>query len=152
METTFDIELRLEEGYRFTVDFGDGIPTLLVDEPPPLGEGAGPNPSRLLAAAVANCLAASALFCLRKARVEVTGMKAHARARLARDLGGRLRVETVAVTLEPEVADAGRLDRCLDLFEDFCIVTQSVRNGFDVEVEVNPASSASSEGAGRRSA
>lgn len=101
MGSTFDIELRLEEGYRFTVDFGDGIPTLLVDEPPPLGEGAGPNPSRLLAAAV---------------------------------------------------ADAGRLDRCLDLFEDFCIVTQSVRNGFDVEVEVNPASSASSEGAGRRSA
>jgi hypothetical protein len=29
--------------------------------------------------------------------------------------------------------------RCLELFEDCCIVTQIVRQGFDNDVEVEPA-------------
>jgi hypothetical protein len=28
--------------------------------------------------------------------------------------------------------------RCLELFEDFCVVTQSVRRGIDAEVAVAP--------------
>ena len=46
----------------------------------------------------------------------------------------------VKVLLEPTVdgVPQARLDRCLELFEDFCVVTQSVREGFDVSVEVNP--------------
>lgn len=34
-------------------------------------------------------------------------------------------------------ADEGRIERCLKLFEDYCVVTQSVRAGLDVSVEVN---------------
>jgi len=48
-------------------------------------QGHGPNASRLLAAAVANCLTASLLFCLRKARVNVHGMRSEATATVARD-------------------------------------------------------------------
>ena len=42
------------------------------------------------------------------------------------------------VKLHPDVAagDVERMSRCLGLFEDFCIVTQSVRDGVDVQVEV----------------
>jgi hypothetical protein len=29
-------------------------------------------------------------------------------------------------------------DRCPELFEDFCVVTQSVRSGMNVEVAVEP--------------
>jgi hypothetical protein len=44
------------------------------------------------------------------------------------------------VLLEPTVdgVPEERLDRCLGLFEDFCVVTQSVREGLDVQVEVKP--------------
>ena len=48
------------------------------------------------------------------------------------------------VVLRPslEGGDASRMSRCLDLFEDFCVVTQSVREGIDVRVAVEPEGSA----------
>jgi organic hydroperoxide reductase OsmC/OhrA len=135
------VELELLDGYRFVVDFDDpALPSLVVDEPPPLGEGTGPNAARLLAAAVANCLSASALFCFRKARVEVTGMRTTATARIDRNADGRARIVGIDVVLHPEVApeQLPRMGRCLELFEDYCVVTQSVRGGVAVDVTVEP--------------
>lgn len=136
----FDISLTLEEDFRFRVDFGlPGVPDVQVDEPEPLGGGEGPNASRLLAAAVGNCLSASALFCLRKAKVAVTDMRTEVHTELVRNEDGRLRIGKIDVRLHPqfEDADQARIARCLDLFEDFCLVTESVRNGIDVDVEVH---------------
>jgi uncharacterized OsmC-like protein len=140
------VTMTLQDGYRFLVDFQqEGIPNLLLDEPEPLGEGRGPNAARLLAAAVGNCLSASALFCLRKARVDVRGMRTTVRASLVRTERGRLRVGAIQVEIHPEVAaaDLDRIDRCLALFEDYCVVTQSVRDGLEVAVEVKPAATGS---------
>jgi hypothetical protein len=51
----------------------------------------------------------------------------------------RLRIGTVDVTLSPHMdADSTQLAGCLDQFEDFCVVTQSVREGLDVRVHVEP--------------
>ncbi|HEX6208314.1 MAG TPA: OsmC family protein [Actinomycetota bacterium] len=139
-EQATPVTLQLEEaGYRFRVDFGlPGAPPLLMDEPEPLGEGSGPNAPRLLVAAVVNCLSASLLFCLRKARLEVRGMRASGSAMFTRSEAGRLRVQGIRVRIEPEVVggESGRLRRCLEIFEDYCVVTQSVRGGIDVDVEV----------------
>ena len=135
------VSVELKQGYQFLVDFGIAdTASLLLDEPEPLGEGHGPNASRLLAAAVANCLTASLLLCLRKARVNVHGLRSEATATLARDDRGRLRVAAIKVRIHPDVeqAESGRMARCLELFEDYCVVTQSVRSGLDVSVEVEP--------------
>lgn len=135
------VGMDLTEGYQFLVDFHlDGVPAMTMDEPEPLGDGAGPNASRMLAAAVANCLSASALFCLRKAHIEVRGMRTSAAASLVRNERGRLRVGAIKVRIQPEVdpADAGRIGRCLELFEDFCVVSQSVRAGVELSVDVEP--------------
>lgn len=140
-ERTRAVKLDLDHGYKFSADFGlEGVKPMTLDEPAPLGEGAGPNPARLLAAAVANCLASSLLFCLRKARIEVAGMRAEAEAAMTRDERGRLRVSRIDVTLSPVVAavDEGRMGRCLDIFEDFCPVTAAVRKGVEVSVTVQP--------------
>jgi organic hydroperoxide reductase OsmC/OhrA len=134
MEREYTVNLTLNSGYAFEVDFGDpsGV-TLMVDEPPPLGGGEGPNPVQLLAAAITNCLAASFLFCLRRARIDVEDLRATARVRVARGAGGRMRIAGVDVDLNPRFADPNaRMDRCLALFEDFCTVTASVREGIDV--------------------
>jgi len=137
----FTLELNRESGYRFEVEFDQArMPVLHVDEAQPVGEGSGPNPARLLAAAIGHCLASSLLFCLQRSRVEVQGMNVAVSGTILRNEAGRLRVDSVRVKLRPGIAeqDRERIDRCLQIFEDFCIVTQSVRLGIDVQVEVEP--------------
>jgi len=140
-DNDFTIALTLEGDYTQTVDFGlPGVPPLTVDEPPPAGAGAGPNPSRLLASAIGSCLAASLTFCMRKARVEVRGVRTTVRGSLTRNERGRLRVAALHVRLEPvvPVEQHDRVPRCLELFEDFCVVTASVRQGVPITVDVEP--------------
>lgn len=139
----FTFTMNLQEGYRFLVDFDQpGLAPLLLDEPEPLGEGAGPNASRLLAAAVANCMSASLLYCLRRARIEVHGLHTEVSGTPVRNDAGRLRIGRIDVRIEPVVdeADQPRMGRCLELFEDFCVVTQSVRAGIQVQASVQPVS------------
>ncbi|HEV2670509.1 MAG TPA: OsmC family protein [Gemmatimonadales bacterium] len=138
----FEVGLTLRDGYTFTVDFPDGdVQPLVVDELPPLGEGNGPNPTRLLAAAIGSCLGASLLFCLRKARIEVSELRTTVEGTLVRNARGRLRIGRIGVRLAPELTaeQRTRMGRCLDLFQDFCIVTESVRDGIAVDVEVENA-------------
>jgi organic hydroperoxide reductase OsmC/OhrA len=140
-QDTFDVTLERTNEYQFTADFHqEGLPQLLMDEPPPLGEGGGPNAARVLAAAIGHCLSASALFCLGKARVNVLAMRTSVSGTMVRDDRGRLRIGGLTVRLHPQLApeDRERIGRCLELFEDFCVVTQSVRQGIDVQVAVEP--------------
>lgn len=139
-EMTRTVTLKLTKGFEFMLSF-DGspdVPPILLDEPPPLGRSAGPNAAALLAGAIANCLAASLLFCLRKSRVGVDAIQAHATARLVRTDTGRLRIGGVEVRLDPTLAtdELARFARCTGLFEDFCVVTESVRHGIPVQVTV----------------
>jgi organic hydroperoxide reductase OsmC/OhrA len=151
-DQTFDLTMELRDDYRFLVDFAQpGVPPLLLDEPEPLGDGDGPNAARLLAAAVGNCLSASALFCLRRARIDVQDMRTTVSASLSRNEAGRLRLGGIEVRITPVVdaAEHGRMRRCLELFEDFCVVTQSVRNGIAVDVSVEPIAQVASSGEAR---
>ncbi|MDX2013565.1 MAG: OsmC family protein [Myxococcaceae bacterium] len=113
----------------------------MTDEPAPLGKNEGPNPSRLLAAALVNCVAASLLFALGKKGVSVKGLSATAHVEVGRNEKNRLRIERVQVLVTPTVgadASAAAIDEAIDLFEDFCVVTQSVRAGLPVDVRVEP--------------
>lgn len=137
----FELGLTLVDDYRFEVAFRDlDVPPLFIDEPPPLGAGDGPNPARVLGAALGSCLGSSLLFCLRKARIEVRDLAITVRGTVVRNERQRLRVGSIDVALAPTVAgeDRGRMSRCLEVFEDFCIITASVREGVDVSVHVEP--------------
>lgn len=135
--------LELEKGYQFRAKFDmENLPSLILDEPPPLGEAAGPNASRILSAAVGKCLAASLTYCLRRSRAEVRKMSAEVTTTISRNEKGRLRVTDINVKLTPSVGeeDQSKLDKCIELFEDFCTVSQSVKNGINIHVEVKNAS------------
>lgn len=136
------VALRPEGRYRFRVEMDRPEWTLVVDEPPPLGEGAGPNPARLLAVAVGHCLASSLRYCLERARTPAD-VSATVEVEVRRNERGRWRVTGIQVQLNlsgVEPAQRPAVDRCLGLFEDFCIVTGSVRQGIPVDVQVTGAS------------
>lgn len=135
----FTISMKQLEDFLFEVQFDkEQFAPLRMDEPEPLGRDAAPNASRVLAAAIGNCLSASLLFCIRKARVELGPVETRVRVQLGRNERGRLRIASVEVEIDPHFPPGERekAARCLELFEDFCVVTQSVRDGIPVEVRV----------------
>jgi uncharacterized OsmC-like protein len=137
-EAQLTVSMEQIEDFEFKVKFDwDNVPELTMDEPEPIGQRRGPNASRVLAAAVGNCLTASLLFCFQKSRVELTGMKSTVKGTLARNEKKRLRIGGFDVSITVEgLSDPAKAQRCLELFEEFCVVTASVRNGVRVNVEV----------------
>ena len=135
----FSVSLDQVQDYEFRVRFDkEQLGELRLDEPPPLGRDSGANASRILAAAVGHCLSASLLFCARKGRVEAGPIQTRVKVQIVRDEKRRLRIGKIEVSIDPGIADAEKekAARCLELFEDFCTVTQSVRRGIDVDVSV----------------
>ena len=133
------IVLEQEGPYAFKVRFeGTDLAPLHTDEPAPLGAGSGPNPSALLLSGIANCLSASLVFALRKFRNEPAPIRAEITARRERNAAGRWRIPRAEVVLHlaDKAADLEHFDRVLAQFEQFCIVTQSVREGIDVGVRI----------------
>ncbi|UCD44193.1 MAG: OsmC family protein [Candidatus Bathyarchaeota archaeon] len=138
-ERRFEVDLSRLEGFEFKVDFGlEGVGDLVMDEPEPVGGGSGPNASKVLAAAVGNCLSTSLLFCLQRAKAEVGGVEAKVSGVIARNEEGRWRIRDMNIELEPEVPDeyAAQLKRCSEIFENFCIVSQSIQQGIPISVKV----------------
>jgi organic hydroperoxide reductase OsmC/OhrA len=132
------VTIARQERYRFLVDFGPNIAKMLADEPPPIGDGAGPSPEQLLAAAVANCLCASFVFANGKFKEDPGRLTAQTICETGRNEKNRLRVTAIKVTINLGVDpdSLGHLDRALAQFEDFCTVSQSVRSGVPLTVTV----------------
>jgi organic hydroperoxide reductase OsmC/OhrA len=143
-EESFTITLEQEQDFDFRVQFDwPGNAELLLDEPEPLGQRHGPNAARLVAAAVGNCLSASLVFCLRTKFKQNPGpLRASVTGQLARNERGRMRIGGLSVKIElAEGAEVlQHLERCMAQFEDFCVVTESIRQGIPVDVEVVDAS------------
>lgn len=136
MAKEFSVTLKLLENYVFELDFSD-MGKIISDEPEPLGQGEGPSPVYLLAASVANCLSASLLFAIRKYKEEPGELHAVISGEPTRQ-EGRLRITNmnVAIYLGNSEENLPNLKKALAKFEDFCVVTQSVRQGIDVAVSV----------------
>jgi uncharacterized OsmC-like protein len=136
----FAVHVEQVDGFEFRVRFDkEQYPELRLDEPPPLGRDSAPNPARILAAAIGDCLSASLVFCLKRAGVALEGLRSDVEVELVRNEQKRLRIGAVDVRIHPKLpAGSEPLQRCLGAFEDFCVVTQSVREGIDVRVHIEP--------------
>ena len=138
-EKTIETKLHLIEGYKFNVKSDlEYIPELIVDETKPEGEGTGPNPTRLLSTAVGHCMSSSLIYCLRKARIPIKNLNTTVKTNLYRNENGRLRIRSIDLQINLKVKEEckNRINRCLTLFEDYCTVTQSIRKGIQVNVQI----------------
>lgn len=141
MSASDELRLHISQvgDYAFRIEFeGTQLQALLSDEPSPLGHDEGPNPSRVLLAAIGNCMAASLVFALRKFKNQPGPISASVRATPERNAAGRWRIARAEIELR--MAEPGenhaQLERILQQFEQFCVVTQSVREGIVVEARV----------------
>ncbi len=137
---TFEVHLRRREDFLFDVQFDwESAGKVTLDEPEPLGKKAGPNASRLLGAAVGNCLSASLLFCLQKMRQPVQDLHTRVTGHLTRNQNGRLRIGSfeVEITLDLGEGDTGRIQRCLNIFQDYCTVSASIKPAIPIRVRVS---------------
>lgn len=140
--TEVRVTLQLEEGYAFRVHFeGTDLEDMHTDEPGPLGKGSGPDPTRMLLAAIANCLSASLLFAMRKFKNSPVSLHTVITARSERNADGRWRIPKAEVELQLAEGSGSHehLESILAQFENYCVVTQSVREGIQIEVTVKDA-------------
>lgn len=137
-ESAIQVHLQQKQDYQFDIQFGASVPSILGDEPAPLGSGLGPSPVQLLAAAVGSCLSDSLLFALRKFKQAPEPLQCDVHAEVGRNDQGRMRVLQIraVLTLGVPAAALTHLDRVLDQFEAYCTVTQSVGQGIPVAIEV----------------
>jgi uncharacterized OsmC-like protein len=135
---TIRVELSQRNDYRFDIAFGNDVPLLTSDEPAPLGTGLGPSPVQMLCAAVGNCLSDSLLFAFRKFKQVPEPIQCVVTAEVGRNDDNRLRVLHMTAQIRMGVLSAslGQLSHVLEQFEEFCTVTQSVRQGIPITVEV----------------
>jgi uncharacterized OsmC-like protein len=139
-EHSFGVSMRRQEGFKFEVDFGlEGVGPLYMDEPEPVGGNSGPNASKVLAATMGNCVTASLLFCLQKARAKVGGVETKVDGIMRRNGKGRWRIAEINVEISPEIAEEydSQYERCLGLFEEFCVVSKSIEQGIPLNVKVS---------------
>jgi uncharacterized OsmC-like protein len=134
-----ETKLKRISGHKFEVEFDSPqYPKLIVDEPEPVGNGEGPNPIRLLSVAVGHCIGSSLVYCLDRARVKVEELETKVNAELVKCEKGYWRVEKIGIKIFFRVAEEGRerVPHCLELFEEYCTVTQVLRLGTQVAVDV----------------
>lgn len=137
-ENTITVHLQQLADYRFETTFDPGMPTVISDEPAPLGTGLGPSPVQLLCAAIGNCLSDSLLFAFRKFKQVPEPIDCQVQASVGRNAAGRVRVLKIDATLKLGVAayQLENVKRVLSQFEGFCTVTQSVGQGIPIHTRV----------------
>jgi len=140
MNEKIHAHVRNEEGYRFNITFDELKDVkLIMDEPKPIGKAEGPTAAMMLSAAIGHCLSSSLKFCMEKSRAPLKDVVTDVETSLARDARGRWRVEGIKVNVNviSDEDSKEKLDKCKGIFEDFCIVTASVRDGIKVDVSVS---------------
>jgi len=140
-EKTITVELRQRSNYQFDIEFSEGMPQLMSDEPAPLGEGKGPSPVQMLAASIGNCLSDSLFFALAKFKQKPEPIHTTVNALVGRNAEGRMRVRHIEaeIHLGVEAGKLEHLDRALEQFQEYCTVTQSVGQGIPIHIRVMDA-------------
>jgi len=137
---TVRVDVSQVDRYRFEVTYpGTELRPLTVDEGPPIGTGAGPDPALALAGAIGHCLGSTLFNTCERSRVRTTAIRTQVTVSFGRNEKGHKRIAALTVRIDcapVDAADRERFDRAVAIFEEYCTVTGSVRTGIPVLTEV----------------
>ncbi|MHA1986372.1 MAG: OsmC family protein [Promethearchaeota archaeon] len=141
-ESEVKVRLKLERDMIFKCDLGETkLDDCYIDESNKIkSEMLGPNAAQLLAMAVLGCLSASYVFCFSKRDFTVKDLDAEAIVTIFRNEKGFVRVKKIDVTITPKIDSPEmrkRAAQCQKMFEQYCTVTASIREGVDVNVNID---------------
>ncbi len=138
MTDAHSITLRQVDNFQFSHSYGENLPALTSDEPPPLGAAAGPSPVQLLLSAVGACMSSSFHFAMHKFHEAPGPISTTATATVGRDETNRMRVQQleIAIHFTAAAASISHLQKVLDQFESFCTVGATVARGIPTRVSV----------------
>lgn len=141
MSESFTVTLTHKQAYRFEVAFEDNFPDFgpfLSDEPEPMGTNKGPAPPHMLIASVANCLAVSFVFAVRRAKQDAGELVTRATCHIGRNENRHFRIVRIEVEIQTGKAaeDIGELEDILSRFEGISTVSRSVLEGIPIETTV----------------
>jgi len=137
------VKLEIEKDMIFKCDMGlMNVKDFYIDEKnKDEAKMLGPNPARLLAAAVLGCMSASFIFCLQKKQFTLDDLKAEAEIIIVRNEKKLSRVKEINIKLVPITSDPAilkRINQCSKFFEQYCTITESVRAGIQVNLDIKP--------------
>ncbi|MFX1456684.1 MAG: OsmC family protein [Promethearchaeota archaeon] len=136
------VKVKLERDMIFKCDLGDlKMDDCYIDETNTKeSEMLGPNAAHLLGMAVLGCLSSSYIFCFNKKNFTIQDLEAEAIVTIFRNEKGFIRVKKIDVTINPKIDSPKmrkRAAQCQKMFERYCTITASVRDGVDVNVNIN---------------
>ncbi|UCC19418.1 MAG: OsmC family protein [Promethearchaeota archaeon] len=140
-ESKSEVGIKLEEEMIFKCDLGKiQMTDLFIDEQHKKStDKIGPNPAKLLALSVLGCLAASFAFCLQKTNFSLSDLDGKAVIISKRNEKGFWRLQKLDIKLNPKIDNPEmrkRANQCIKFFEQYCIISESVRNGIDIDVKI----------------
>ena len=138
-EKICDVELKHRTDCQFDARFRTKEGDLLLPTPFPVGVGYGPEAVTMLNMSTTYCMTASLNYYLAKARVEPTTLRArgHVDMRLTDEKFRRIKALEIDIRIEVTEKERKRLERALERFTDFCIISESIRGSFPINVRVH---------------
>jgi len=135
------VGIKLEEEMIYRCDLGQiQMNDLFIDEQHKKTiEKIGPNPSKLLALSVLGCLASSFTFCLQKKNFSLSDIEGTAVITSKRNHKGLWRLKNIDVKLNPKIDNPEirkRADQCRESFEKFCVISESIREGIEIRINL----------------
>ena len=138
-EISTNVGIKLEKEMIFRCELGEmEVKDCYIDETHKNEEKMwGPNPSRMLGLATIGCLSASFMFCMKKKDLNIEELEAKAEVIMVRNEKGFWRVKKIDVNIKPKLDSPEmkkRAEQCRQFFENYCTVTQAIREGIQVDV------------------
>ena len=133
-----DVEMAHLDGCRFDVSFRTREGELLQEDPSPMGPGHGPEAVSTFVASATYCMASSLNYYLAKARVvpEELSARGHAEMRLTEEMFRRIERLDIDIHIVVTEKEMKRLMRALERFTELCIITESIKGSFPINVRV----------------